>query len=71
MTVDDAVEGRDQHASYPRPPHRPSVETILALVTGAMGSVGSVFVGTHSVLVTIIAAVAAFALATAMLIAQR
>src|ERR1700674_5781646 len=42
----------------PPSPRRPGGETILTLVNGILAGVGGVFVGTHSVLVTVIAAVA-------------
>jgi hypothetical protein len=40
-------------------------------VNGVLAGVGGVFVGTHSVLVTVIATVAAVVLAAMVLIAQR
>ena len=50
---------------------RPRGGTILTLVNGVLAGVGGVFVGTHSVLVTVIATVAAVVLAAMVLIAQR
>jgi hypothetical protein len=57
--------------SPPRPPRRPSAGTILTLVNGVLAAVGSVFVSTHSVLITVLATVAALALAAMVLIASR
>jgi hypothetical protein len=56
-----------------RPPssRRPGSGTILTLVNGVLAGVGGVFVGTHSVLVTVIATVAAVVLAAVILIVQR
>lgn len=55
----------------PQPPRRSGSETILTLVSGVLAGVGGVFAGTHSVLITIIAAVAAVALAAMVLHTQR
>jgi hypothetical protein len=57
--------GRDSSSRGPRS------GTILTLVNGVLAGVGGVFVCTHSVLVTVIAAAVAVALAAMVLIAQR
>lgn len=57
--------------SPPSPPRRPSAGAILTLVNGVLAAVGSVFVGTHSVLITVLATVAALGLATMVLFASR
>lgn len=51
-------------------PRDPGTESILTLATGVLAGVGSVFVGTHSVLITLIAAVTAITL-TIIVIASR
>lgn len=55
----------------PAPPQRPGAGTILTLVNGVLAGVGGVFVGTRSVLVTIIAAALAAALAAMVLILHK
>ena len=67
--VDNAVVSEPPAGSDP--PRRPSAGTILTLVNGVLASVGGVFVGTHSVLITIIAAVAAITLAAMVLTTGR
>ena len=57
-------------AGPPRP-QRPGAGTILTLVNGVLAGIASVYVGTHSVLVTVIAAVVAAALAAMVLIWSR
>lgn len=66
--MDNAVASQSPTGS--NPPPRPSAGTILTLVNGALAGVGGVFVGTHSVVITIIAAIVAIALA-AMVLAPR
>ena len=67
----------DSKVVVPKPPasspslHRPSAGTILTLVNGVLVGVGGVFVGTRSVLITIIAAAAAIALAAMVLACNR
>jgi len=67
----------DSKVVVPKPPgsspspQRPSAGTILTLVNGVLAGVGGVFVGTHSVLITIIAAAAAIALAAMVLACHR
>lgn len=61
----------ERSAGSPRPPRRPSAGAILTLVNGALAGVGGVFAGTHSVLVTLVAATVAIVLAAMVLIAQR
>jgi hypothetical protein len=55
----------------PQPPRRANAGTILTLVNGVLAGVTSVFVGTHSVLITVIAAAMAVALAAMVLITRR
>jgi hypothetical protein len=45
-------------------PRRPGDESVLTPVGGVLAGVGSVFAGTHSILVTLIAVIAATVLAT-------
>lgn len=58
-------------ASSQPPRRRPSAGAILTLVNGALAGVASVYVGTHSVLITIIAAAVAVVLAVLVLAFQR
>lgn len=51
-------------------PRRPGTESVLTLVGGVLAGVGSVFIATHSIPVTLIAVIAAVVL-TAMLLAIR
>jgi hypothetical protein len=53
-------------AARPPPP-----ETILTLVTGVLSGVGGVYVGTHSLAVTVIAVVSAVFLAAIVLAVRR
>jgi len=57
-------------ASPPPPRQRPGAGTLLTLVNGVLAGVGGVYVGTHSVLITVIATVVAIALAAMVLISQ-
>ena len=50
-------------ANTPPPRRRPGAGTLLTLVNGVLAGVGSVYVGTHSVLITVIAGVTAIVLA--------
>jgi hypothetical protein len=68
--MDDAVAVPPSPTSPPSP-QRPGAGTILTLVNGVLAGVGGVFVGTHSVLITIIAAAMAVALAAMILIIHR
>jgi phage shock protein PspC (stress-responsive transcriptional regulator) len=52
-------------------PRRPGDESVLTLVGGVLAGVGSVFAGTHSILVTLIAVIAATVLAAMTLIIGR
>jgi uncharacterized membrane-anchored protein YitT (DUF2179 family) len=67
--MDNAVVSQPPAGSDPPP--RPSAGTILTLVNGVLAGVGGVFVGTHSVLITIIAAVVATVLAAMVLTIRR
>jgi hypothetical protein len=62
--VDNAVSGAPAAppASSP-PPRRLGAGTLLTLVNGVLAGVGSVYIGTHSVLITVIAGVTAILLA--------
>jgi hypothetical protein len=53
------------------PPQRPGAGTILTLTNGVLAGVASVFVGTRSVLITVIAAAMAAAIAAMVLILHR
>src|SRR5690348_17183811 len=66
----ETTAAQEPSTRHPAPQH-PSGEAILTLVSGFLAGVGGVFAGTHSVLVTVIAAVASIVLAAMMLIAQR
>jgi hypothetical protein len=58
--------------SSPQPPRRrPGTGALLALVNGVMAGVGGVYIRTHSVMITVIAAVAAIALVAMMLVCPR
>ena len=50
-------------ANTPPPRRRPGAGTLLTLVNGVLAGVGSVYVGTHSVLITVIAGITAILLA--------
>lgn len=58
-------------ASSPPPRRRPGSGAVLTLVNGALAGVGGVYVGTHSVLVTVIAAAVAVVLTVLVLAFQR
>jgi hypothetical protein len=65
---ENAVAVPESPVSTPQPPRRPSAGAILTLVNGVLAGVGSVYVGTRSVLVTVIAAFVAAALAAALIL---
>jgi hypothetical protein len=69
--VDDAVEVPQPPPARSPSPERPSVGTTLTLVNGVLAGVTSVFVGTHSVLTTIIAALMAIALVAMVLVLHK
>ena len=58
-------------ASSPPPRRRLGTGALLTLVNGAPAGVGSVYAGTHSVLIRVIAAVMAIMLAAMVLAFQR
>jgi hypothetical protein len=58
-------------ASSPALRRRPSAGTLLTLVNGVLAGVGGVYVGTRSVLITVIASVMAVVLAVLVLVFQR
>jgi hypothetical protein len=68
--VDNAVPAASvtPPANTPPPRRRPGAGALLTLVNGVLGGVGSVYVGTHSVLITIIARVTAILLVAMVLI---
>jgi phage shock protein PspC (stress-responsive transcriptional regulator) len=68
--VDNVLAVPQQPVIPPRP-QRPSAGTILTLVNGVLAGVGGVYVGTNSVLVTVIAAVMASVIAALMLVLHR
>jgi hypothetical protein len=56
----------------PEPPgRRPGAGTILTLANGVLAGVGGVYVSTHSVLITLVAAAAAIVLAAMVLFPRR
>ena len=58
-------------ASSPPSRRRPGAGALLTLVNGVLAGVGSVYVGTHSVFITVIAGVTAILLAVMVLIFPR
>ena len=50
------------------PRRRPGAGALLTLVNGVLAGVGSVYVGTHSVLITVIAGITAILLVAMVLI---
>jgi hypothetical protein len=58
-----AVVSADAACQYTAAPRRPGAGPLLILVNGVLADVGSVYVGTHSVLITVIAGVTAILLA--------
>jgi hypothetical protein len=58
-------------ASSPPPRRRPGAGALLTLVNGVLAGVASVYVGTRSILVTLIAAAVAIVLAVLVLAFQR
>jgi hypothetical protein len=58
-------------ASSSQPGGDPGSGALLALVNGGLAGVGSVYIGTHSVLITIIAGVMAIVLALIVLAFRR
>jgi hypothetical protein len=73
ITVDNAVPGAPAAppASSPPPRRRPGAGTLLTLVNGVLAGVASVYVGTHSVLITVIAGITAVLLAAMTLMFPR
>jgi hypothetical protein len=69
MDVQNAVPAVP--ASSSQPPRRPGAGALLTLVNGVLASVASVYVGTRSVLITVIAAAVAIVLAVMVLAFQR
>lgn len=69
-TVDNAVPGAPPAppAGSTPPRRRPGAGTLLTLVNGVLAGVGSVYVGTHSVLITVIAGITAILLVAMVLI---
>jgi hypothetical protein len=53
------------------PPRRPGGGDITALVTAVLTGIGALYVGTHSVVITVIAAVMSIALAAMVLFSRR
>ena len=58
-------------ASSPPPRRRLGAGALLTLVNGVLAGVGSVYVGTHSTLITVIAGAMAIVLAVMVLVFQR
>jgi hypothetical protein len=63
--------GDSQPPASSSPPKQPSAGTILTLVNGVLAGVASVYVGTHSLVITVIAAVMAITLAAMVLAFRR
>lgn len=57
--------------AHSSPPRRPGAGALLTLVNGVLAGVGGVYVGTRSVLITVIAAAVAIVLAVLVLAFQR
>jgi heme/copper-type cytochrome/quinol oxidase subunit 3 len=53
------------------PPRRPGAETVLTLVNGVLAGVASVYIGTRSLAITILAVAMAVILAVLVLIFRR
>ena len=58
-------------ASSPPPRRRPGARALLTLVNGTLAGVGNVYVGTHSVLITVIAAAVGVVLAVVAMAVKR
>jgi hypothetical protein len=70
--VDNVIPARVPPAGSPQPPRRrPGAGALLTLVNGVLAGVGGVYISTHSVMITVIAAAVAIALAAMVLICQR
>lgn len=70
--MDNVVPVPPQPAGSPQPPRRrPGAGAMLTLVNGVLAGVGGVYVSTHSIMITVIAAVAAIVLAAMVLICGR
>jgi hypothetical protein len=69
--VDNVVPAPAPPVSSPPPRRRPGAGGLLTLVNGVLAGVGGVYVSTRSVVITVIAAVAAIALAAMVLTVQR
>jgi hypothetical protein len=65
--MDDTVAATDSPVTPPPPPP-PGTEAILTLVTGVLAGVGGVYVGTRSIVITVIAAAAAVTLTAMVLV---
>jgi hypothetical protein len=73
---DEGIRPVDSNSMAPSPagspaPQRPGTESVLTLAGGVLAGVGGVFVGTHSILVTVVAAVAAIVLTAMVLTVWR
>lgn len=69
--VAKAVPVRARSGNLPAPRRRPGAGSLLTLVNGVLAGVGGVYVGTHSALITVIAAGTAIILAAMTLIWHR
>lgn len=52
-------------------PRRPGTESVLTLVGGVLAGIGSVFIATHSIPVTLIAVIMAVVLTAMLLVIRR
>lgn len=68
--MDDAVVGSDS-PERSNPPRRPREGSVAALVSAVLAGVGSLYACTHSVVVTLIAAIMSILLTAMMLISRR
>jgi hypothetical protein len=75
--LDEGMVGVNETAAVPSAgapspsPRRPGPETVLTFVNGVLASVASLYIGTHSLTVTIIAVAMAVILAALVLIFRR
>jgi hypothetical protein len=75
--LDEGMGGVNETAAVPPagapspPPRRPGTETVLTLVNGVLAGVASVYIGTRSLTITILAVAMAIILAVLVLILRR
>lgn len=70
--MDNVVPATVPPVGPPEPPRRrPGSGALLTLVNGVLAGVGGVYVSTHSVMITVIAVLAATVLAASVLVFRR